>query len=412
MDENSDKINKESNNSLNAESEVQDKSVESLKLKKRDLPKWEKEVIIKVYNGIFIQRITKKRKINRRSDAIVEESIIDTLADREILMISEPAVEINTQTRICIIKANEEEIEAYLVKKNTPRQKKPVREVLREDQLLLLQAYNEKVKNASGEVVATFDEVTEQPSAVLDQPDMQTDNIEQPTKCIELPDKTFDIHRDYYYNFVFKLYEILSKPEEKPVEKSFNQTNYIVLDNNPKRRFWGWFAIFLVMLLVSVAIVGYIMTSIAKPPKSPAVFNLKEDGISWVQLEDLNVFANPEYNGEKIIRPGSKGIYDFIIGNENDTTITYWFYMHEINEHKINMKYKLKLEGAYIFGSEDNWVGVLELKHQDLKLLSNSRSLYTLEWYWEEGEQDTDIAKSRAEYRLRMTINAKIEYGK
>lgn len=358
---------------------------ESNKTKKKDLPKWEKEVILTVFNGVFIQRVAEKRKINRRSDAIVKASIIDNLEGREILTISEPAVEINTQTRICIIKANEEEIEAYLNKKIESKRRKTELEKQQDDEEILLKGL---ITNKHAEEVAA--------TVIENEVILTTEEVPQENLISVVPlnsNQTSAI-----------------EPFSEPA-KLVSQTNYIVLDNTPKRKFFGWFAIFLVCLFLSVVILGYVLTLIAKPPYSPAVFSLKEDGISWNQVGDLNVFANPELNGAKIIKPGAKGKYDFVIENLNDESIIYWFYMHESNEYNINMKYKLKLEGAYILGSEDKWLNVLDLKQQGLTILSNSRSLYTLEWFWEESEDDVDIAKSKAQYRLHITINAKIEYG-
>lgn len=134
---------------------------------------------------------------------------------------------------------------------------------------------------------------------------------------------------------------------------------------------------------------------------------ITENDIDINKIEDLNIFCNPEFGEKKMIAPQSYSTYNFKIENVTNNNIKYNISMEEINRFNINMKYKLKLDNIYIIGNKDEWVDAEKLNINDVIVTADSRNIYTLEWYWADAENDTDIGKAvYAEYKLNINISA------
>lgn len=133
-------------------------------------------------------------------------------------------------------------------------------------------------------------------------------------------------------------------------------------------------------------------------------FILDKDGI-YNNSRKLNIFTNPAYEFKNIIAPLSTNVYQFIVRNNNDFNLNYSIVMDEVNEYGVNMKYRLKLDGRYVKGDSDNWVYYDELKLYDLKLASNSKNVYQLEWKWFESDNDTLIGSIDADYTLKIAFD-------
>lgn len=122
----------------------------------------------------------------------------------------------------------------------------------------------------------------------------------------------------------------------------------------------------------------------------------------------LNIFSKTSYyvvDGK--IAPGSENAYQFVIRNNNDFNIKYSLELTETNKFNINMKYRLKLNDKYIVGDENNWVSYEELDQYNLALASNTYDIYTLDWKWFEGSNDTEVGMNiDSEYRLDIKILA------
>lgn len=74
------------------------------------------------------------------------------------------------------------------------------------------------------------------------------------------------------------------------------------------------------------------------------------------------------------------------------------------------MKYRLKMDNIYVLGTSKEWKKTDEMIIQDVLIPANSRTLYTLEWYWEESDNDTLIGKKDyADYELFINIVSNIE---
>ena len=131
-----------------------------------------------------------------------------------------------------------------------------------------------------------------------------------------------------------------------------------------------------------------------------------DNNLKWESKNLLNIFTNPLFNMEKVIAPGSSNTYQFIIKNDTKYNITYKIKFIENNEYHINMKYKLRKDGLYIAGSEDNWVNYDELDISNLFLNSSSSNTYYLDWKWIDSDNDTDAGAVIAPYELTIKIEA------
>lgn len=182
------------------------------------------------------------------------------------------------------------------------------------------------------------------------------------------------------------------------------------LNKKHKRRI---FLIILIVLLflcifISIYLIGYHIGTIgvsADVTKQLDVIKITSNSVGWNISDELNIFANPEFNNNSIIAPNSKGIYKFIVQNSSAENINYNLEFIESNEHNINMKFRLKMDNIYIIGSKDNWQEPHELNMESVLIVGGSKTMYTLEWYWEETEEDTKIGKNDyADYRLYITF--------
>lgn len=127
--------------------------------------------------------------------------------------------------------------------------------------------------------------------------------------------------------------------------------------------------------------------------------------------EKARIFSNPSYEYESKIAPGSSNSYTFVIKNSNDFDVIVDFEMIEDNPYKVNLKYKLKSEGKYIVGDEDNYDDVSKLQIKNVKIKANESIPYVLDWKWIDSENDTEIGeKLDANYKLTINIGANQSY--
>ncbi len=145
--------------------------------------------------------------------------------------------------------------------------------------------------------------------------------------------------------------------------------------------------------------------------------NQEENGVliydkntQYTNKTKLKIFENKSYfvRNDRIA-PGSQNSYQFIIRNNNDFAITYYFKINEENQHGIDMRYRLKCNGEYIIGNDQKWVTVEELTHDNINLANKSYNTYTLDWKWFEGDNktDTEIGKNiDANYNLNIEFFA------
>lgn len=116
---------------------------------------------------------------------------------------------------------------------------------------------------------------------------------------------------------------------------------------------------------------------------------------------------------EDLVWPGATGEYQFKLENVCDKALLYEAEFSEENEYSVPMRFKLKLDGEYAAGSEDEWVTADELNTETQKLMPNRKDVYTLEWIWleEDDEYDTKLgSEAIAEYKFTITINCRSAY--
>lgn len=123
---------------------------------------------------------------------------------------------------------------------------------------------------------------------------------------------------------------------------------------------------------------------------------------------DLNIFKQTSYYVvDDRIAPTSENTYQFVIRNNNDFHIKYDLEVTEKNIYNINMRYRLKQNGKYVVGNDNEYVTADELDRYNIGLSNNSYDVYTLDWKWVEGENDTKVGNEvESYYGLDLKITA------
>ena len=137
---------------------------------------------------------------------------------------------------------------------------------------------------------------------------------------------------------------------------------------------------------------------------------VKQGDTDFSELKELDIFKNEYFKEEAIIAPGIEGKYNFVVENETPANFKYKIKFEEQNPYNINMVFKIKKNGTYIFGSENEYVDYEKLEYADYFLGSNKTDLYTVEWKWEDAENDTEIGKTEnAQYKMLVDVTAEQE---
>lgn len=206
------------------------------------------------------------------------------------------------------------------------------------------------------------------------------------------------------------------KEEVKKYTKAKNNKKEITIEtmNNKYARRWRilLYAIILIFIILAL-IVTYILNVFDMAiynPYETKVIDISSKDKSWYKNENINLFQNLNKNGEKIIWPGKSGTYSFIISNDSSQDIHYKISMQDKNDKNINIKYRLKMNNTYIIGDENNWVSIDKMKLDNIYGLKDSKTIYALEWKWEDSDNDTQIAKEGlATYTVYIDIYSKLE---
>lgn len=136
-------------------------------------------------------------------------------------------------------------------------------------------------------------------------------------------------------------------------------------------------------------------------------FKIMQGTKEWKELKSLDIFRNKYFNNNSIIAPGVYGKYSFTVENYRENKVKYNLDFIEENIYNINMVYKLKLNGDYIAGNEEEFVKYEALNKDGLEIEANSNDLFTIEWKWQDDKNDTQIGKTEgANYKLKIKIDA------
>lgn len=139
------------------------------------------------------------------------------------------------------------------------------------------------------------------------------------------------------------------------------------------------------------------------------IIKITENNYDIDKLEDLDIFSNPDFLNQKIIAPMSNSSYNFVVKNTFNEKLIYSIKTEELNKLGINMKYRLRLNNVYVIGNETMYVDIQDLNLNNVILFENSSDIYTLEWKWENSNNDTRIGESEyGDYKLKLNIQADI----
>ncbi len=130
----------------------------------------------------------------------------------------------------------------------------------------------------------------------------------------------------------------------------------------------------------------------------------------YVYQKSLEIFNNAAFEYTNKIAPGVSNSYDFKVHNETSNKIQYNIEFSEESEYAVNMRYRLKRAGAYVVGSETEWVSAEQLSTSMKQLAIDGVDAYTLDWMWPyEGGKDGQDTKAgenmRSEYHLGIKVN-------
>ena len=176
------------------------------------------------------------------------------------------------------------------------------------------------------------------------------------------------------------------------------------------RRF-RWLPILIIVLIlafltaVSVLLSAYFMTR--SSDYAPVLFFADEHGTSWEQFEDLPVFVNERF-GDRVIAPGMRGSYRFILENRNADALEFSLSFEEVNEYGIGLCYRLKRDNTYVSGT-DGYVRTAELGLRGMTIEAESTTLFEIEWYWKDNDAvDTAAGENEAQYTLQIEFVAAV----
>jgi len=138
-----------------------------------------------------------------------------------------------------------------------------------------------------------------------------------------------------------------------------------------------------------------------------ARFKVLQGTEQWGDMKQIDIFKNEYFNNNSIIAPGVSGKYNFTVENTSDSKFEYDLVFLEENPYKINMVYKLKVNGKYVVGNETEWVSYEKMNRAKVMLNATNTDLYTIEWKWEDAPNDTEIGQTEgANYKMNIRINA------
>lgn len=183
--------------------------------------------------------------------------------------------------------------------------------------------------------------------------------------------------------------------------------------NLKKQTIFIMFVILLsICLILSIYLLGYRLGTIgvsANITKQLDVIKITSNSVDWKESDKLQIFNDTSLNNNRIA-PNSNGTYKFIVQNETSENIRYNISFLEENENNINMKFRLKIDNIYVAGNENEWINASNMNLEDVLITSNSKTMYTIEWYWKENKNDTEIGnKSNANYSLNVGFTPYVE---
>lgn len=146
-------------------------------------------------------------------------------------------------------------------------------------------------------------------------------------------------------------------------------------------------------------------------PEDVEIIRVTDDNGEIVNNVDLNIFNNEKFDNKEIIAPKSSGKYQFYVSNIVNRSVKYDIKFTDEMTNKINMKYRLKIDGVYVKGNENEYINIDELNLEDIILMEKSVNSFILEWYWEDDDvNDTYVGslKDKQYYTLNLKVNGDV----
>ncbi|MBO4988805.1 MAG: hypothetical protein J6D37_00590 [Clostridia bacterium] len=186
--------------------------------------------------------------------------------------------------------------------------------------------------------------------------------------------------------------------------------NLLTLDNDyiATIRYPRFFLILLFFFLGALTLVSTILGAYYISRSNdyiPTLFVTEDDGPEWRDDELIRVFENGVYNESKI-HPGMEGVYKFRFENRNENRLNYELAFAEENDFSLNMGYRLRMDNVYVLGDAETYLSIEEMNLEDVIIAANSSVIYTLEWKWIDGSNDTFAGMNNATYTLHITFHA------
>lgn len=171
-----------------------------------------------------------------------------------------------------------------------------------------------------------------------------------------------------------------------------------------------WWLLALILLLILLTLISVLVSAYylrrTGEDYAPVIFIAEADGTDWNDVENLAVFFNETF-GDSVIAPGMSGTYRFRFQNQNADALVYSLAFSEDNPYGIDLRYRLKRDGAYL--GEGQYVGAGEIPSADLTIEPLSTALFELEWIWiHNDEADTEAGENQAQYALTITLTARV----
>ena len=130
--------------------------------------------------------------------------------------------------------------------------------------------------------------------------------------------------------------------------------------------------------------------------------NVRDEYQQWGQNTIIRLLRPGEF-----LVPGKGGTYDWNVDNIVEEDVVYMATFSEDNKFNANILYKLKRNGEYIAGSEDEWIHFEEMNFKGRTLAPGETDTYNLEWKWIDAPNDTEVGHSEnATYSFGMYIMA------
>lgn len=131
----------------------------------------------------------------------------------------------------------------------------------------------------------------------------------------------------------------------------------------------------------------------------------------WNELKELDIFEHSAIHvATGKIAPGVEGTYTYTVENPGELDMLYNIAVSEDNPYKVNMVFKLKRNGNFVAGNDNEWVKVDQLTQENIKIATGSTDIYTLDWKWEDSENDTEIGKTEdAYYKIQLQADAEAD---